>query len=424
MPKGFLVKRSKRTGAVSYRIRDDSVPAQCLPSVYGIPTFHLFMDNVEVSNFAQRKPNRVYFGGMPESYASSLSPTRPESLEYSNQYPTDAQPPRSSTVSPSLGELFPEPILGSFAENGSPATPSLPEMTTKLDSICKEEARIAAKRPAPTSTKNQTGAKKRKATNTSNQERRPVSRDEVTTSPVLGLRIKEDPDEDAKKSSSTSSSPLGGFICQLCKESYPDPLSLAHHKCSRIVRVEYRCTECDKVFSCPANLASHRRWHKPRSAQGESVSTQPEENKSLPTASSLGMGSRETATPPPHNSDSASDDEMSFSCHLCAKKFRRQAYLRKHLALHNKKASGVPQIQLSPEANATTQSPSRRVEERDMPDSSVQHPTNEQVSVRESDVYCCRFCGDNFFSSPGLTRHINKFHPTENRQVIFLSRTV
>ena len=31
-----------------------------------------------------------------------------------------------------------------------------------------------------------------------------------------------------------------------------------------IVNVEYKCPECEKTFNCPANLASHRRWHKPK----------------------------------------------------------------------------------------------------------------------------------------------------------------
>jgi hypothetical protein len=100
--------------------------------------------------------------------------------------------------------------------------------------------------------------------------------------------------EEAKAEIAKIENRIGDYVCRLCHELYDDPFGLARHRCSRIVHVEYRCPECDKVFNCPANLASHRRWHKPRQRE----------------------------------------ESLNWPCTYCGKSFRKQAYLRKHLTTH------------------------------------------------------------------------------------------
>ncbi|KAF3701465.1 Insulinoma-associated protein 2 Zinc finger protein IA-6 [Channa argus] len=391
--------------------------------------------------------------------------------------------------------------------------------------------------------------------------------DEVTTSPVLGLRIKKDSPElrrqREKSCAPTGNQPLGEFICQLCKEEYPDPFSLAQHKCSRIVRVEYRCPECDKVFSCPANLASHRRWHKPRPVNSQGGENQT--NKSQPLKEARGLiqherqpiemdgkenellrvnpnqhhgaldSSRIRREPsllllhgrsrdspesdgvaPPHYESSphyrntmdscldpqqqirAADsppsnlvllnskpeeraevaqqpqpslphpalsfvqsvpDEEVYECRYCGKKFRRQAYLKKHLAAHEMTARTSPPPSSYGQGRESSGGQSQvflchlcgarfpSIEIRDKhrlwhamrdellagtlggglrPDVFHEHREDSGAGKceQQQQIFTCKHCPSTFFSSPGLTRHINKSHPTENRQVMLLQMTV
>lgn len=154
---------------------------------------------------------------------------------------------------------------------------------------------------------------------------RKLNFDEDNSSPVSGTIIRElGPDEtlvvrkgdidpafnvvevteEAKAELAKIENHIGDYVCRLCRELYEDAFGLAQHRCSRIVHVEYRCPECDKVFNCPANLASHRRWHKPRPGK------EPR---------------------PPETED---DNSEQFPCNDCGKKFRRLAYLRKHQTTH------------------------------------------------------------------------------------------
>uniref|UniRef100_A0A3B4AA95 C2H2-type domain-containing protein n=1 Tax=Periophthalmus magnuspinnatus TaxID=409849 RepID=A0A3B4AA95_9GOBI len=381
MPKGFLVKRNKKSAHVSYRTRPDEDDLQEPPTPAALPSQADPSPPLSVASSPDRadftaadapvprleKPAQF---GNPETACQALySPTRPISKEHDRGY---------FERSFNLGS----PISADPGQHSLRSTPN---------------NRLATKRPAEaTERKPKPAAKKPKAIRKLNFE------DEVTTSPVLGLKIKEGPVEMKPRSLSVAGNkPLGEFVCQLCKEAYADPFSLAQHKCSRIVRVEYRCPECDKMFSCPANLASHRRWHKPRAA-------------------ATGASALDRDTPSPGLSESGSEDG-AYDCQFCGKRFKRQAYLRKHImghqALQKKEASNQSPLNLSPVdcllcpvcGESFT---SRAGQERHL------------RLMHSSQIYPCKYCPATLYSSPGLTRHINKCHPSENRQVILLQMPV
>uniref|UniRef100_A0A336KG01 CSON009512 protein n=1 Tax=Culicoides sonorensis TaxID=179676 RepID=A0A336KG01_CULSO len=109
--------------------------------------------------------------------------------------------------------------------------------------------------------------------------------------------------DEARAEIATIPNVIGDYKCKLCRIDFEDVFELARHRCSCIVLLEYRCPECGKKFNCPANLASHRRWHKPRDQVKKSENT---------------------------------SDENQFPCTECNKSFKRMAYLKKHQATHNK----------------------------------------------------------------------------------------
>nr|XP_056707838.1 insulinoma-associated protein 2 [Euleptes europaea] len=336
--------------------------------------------------------------------------------------------PRPCPPGPRRPPRAPEPPPGPPDEDSRlrPRTPPAPPPSP---------AAPAALRRAPR-------AKKAKAA------RRLSFADEVTTSPVLGLRIKAA--SEGGGGAAARPGLLGEFVCQLCREPYADPLALAQHRCSRIVRVEYRCPECHKSFSCPANLASHRRWHKPRPPappdRGDKENSRHGQHRHDPDSDARRPPDARPG-PGPGPGPPLPAAEL-FLCPYCRKAFRRQAYLRKHLATHQgpapdayRPAAPAPPPPPPPPpplafpchlCGAPFPSADLRDKHR------LWHAVREELLLPlgppdgggggggpgPQQIWACKHCPATFFSSPGLARHINKCHPSESRQVLLLQMPV
>ncbi|CAL8312287.1 unnamed protein product [Lota lota] len=472
MPRGFLVKRNRKPNPVSYRVRSDEedtdqkppAPARDAPrptaSLPSGPDRSLSSSSAAVPE-QDVKPVRF---GNPEtvSYCQQAlySPTRPVSQEQERSYFEGAV----HLGSPVSAESFPTPPAALTALDHLFVPMDLKIGTSNSSRTGTTSTSITSTRTTSTSNSstaphpgNGNGSKRHSSDSHTERKGKPPSKrtkairklhfeDDVTTSPVLGLKIKEAPVDEKPprpKSADGEDVPLGDFVCQLCREAYADPFALAQHKCSRIVRVEYRCPECDKVFSCPANLASHRRWHKPKTQPSVSSGAHLE---SEPTA--RGDEGREGATdrdtPSPALSESGSEEGL-YDCSHCGKKFKRQAYLRKHLLSQHAPPKPTPSGEEreaplpSPAASdLLTPSPAPLNLSSSSSSSSACHVcpvcaesfpnrVSQERHIRllhTSQVYPCKYCPAVFYSSPGLTRHINKCHPSENRQVILLQMPV
>ncbi|MBN3313178.1 INSM2 protein, partial [Atractosteus spatula] len=436
MPKGFLVKRSKRTCPASYRVRGEDREPPHLVQPSHTAEAHAVVSPANLgSESAERAGNSVTAADPPQPKFAAPdhgSPGRADA-SYSPMKPVGAELRKSfferCLNSPASAESFPgstpvSPIERLLMQH-SHFPPSEVQMETPVRLF--SPLQPVMKRPCPhgADRRGKPPAKKPKAMRKLHFE------DEVTTSPVLGLKIKKESPEPRATPPAGSGKPLGEFICQLCKEEYPDPFSLAQHKCSRIVRVEYRCPECNKVFSCPANLASHRRWHKPRPAGSGESQPHLQSVESSRVVACAQAAEAATYLPGPGGA------EEVFECSYCSKKFRRQAYLRKHLAAHETvRSSSYSQLESGqitfPCPLCGAHFPSAEIRDKHRmwhavreeillgPGKSGRPLGRQDLTQGEQQIFSCKHCPSTFFSSPGLTRHINKSHPTESRQVLLL----
>ncbi|KAH8260663.1 hypothetical protein KR038_011660 [Drosophila bunnanda] len=268
-----------------------------------------------------------------------------------------------------------------------PTPPQSPEPAIKRKLSCDDEEQPAkmAKLESPPAPVEATPAKPIKALDTAprtskasasstkssrNKATRKLKFDEETSSPVSGTIIRPleditdgsmqysngdiDPKyniveitEETKAELAAIKNVIGDYVCRLCKIKFEDAFGLARHRCACIVLLEYRCPECGKQFNCPANLASHRRWHKPRK---EAATSSKKENRN--TINQVEQQQQQSPA------EKKGAEEMAFDCGECGKKFKRAAYLRKHQLTHQKKPLGKAEekkpLEMVPPSNNNT----------------------------------------------------------------------
>nr|CAB3256273.1 insulinoma-associated protein 1b [Phallusia mammillata] len=139
-------------------------------------------------------------------------------------------------------------------------------------------------------------------------------------------------------------------MCRLCAKIHSNALELAQHRCPRIVNVRYECSECGKNFGCPANLASHKRWHKPKASCSDTMANPEGKRRKLSVSPVPAFNDIPHAVPARENLQAAnrpsplaivSQEERSipspnvrlkaiFPCPGCKRRFRRESNRRKH----------------------------------------------------------------------------------------------
>ena len=439
MPKGFLVKRTGHSGSYSHRFRNIS-------------------DDERSESGSDQEYLHANFGSPDSGYSASpisaaLRECHGQLLDYSG-----ARSPISSPITVQSATYLPlvcyTQFVSSDADLKTPSKLVSPENVNGQEQSIKScELNGNTVRPAASTTGTPLTPNKRrgKSENVENKGKMPkkpnaarkINFDEDTSSPVSGTIIRNLSELDsggrvicgdidskfncvevtteAKAEIAKIENKIGAYICQLCKELFQDAFQLAQHRCSMIVHIEYRCPECEKVFNCPANLASHRRWHKPR-PNGPGKSAKPQ--KILPVSST--EESKDTVKP------QSPREERQYACDKCGKKFRRQAYLRKHQLCHVSDSIFVCQYcsKIFPNDTACARHEMTHIGGKELTctlcNTSFQNKIVLEKHVRQhgNDTFDCKYCESSFCSSPGLTRHINKCHPSENRQVILLQLPV